>query len=234
MLALFNSTRAQTLPKWEEKHFILSSGMSGWAALAMEHNTSVILLPVRYHAMPYLLTNRPMGCESNWSSLLAWRKILYAAQTGHMSGWSLSATRVSFWPFSCSFVFKTWPSIFLGIPIFHFLMGGCWWWHCCGCKISSQLGERPSRHFCLTGRCTCWPLIGFFVHTWSSTDQWFSQRSSSQQRLLRGNWGGGSLPVQEGRKTSLWWSGFAAWWCALLFLVQRLSSCTCLFDLTSW
>ncbi len=79
--ALSDNSRAQTLPKWEEKHFILSSGMSRWAVLLKEHKRSKIL-PVRYLAIPNLITNRPMGCESDWPSLLAWRKILYAAWTG--------------------------------------------------------------------------------------------------------------------------------------------------------
>ncbi len=35
---------------------------------------------------------------------------------------------------ACSSVFKTLPSIFSGIPVFHFLAGGCQWWHICGWK----------------------------------------------------------------------------------------------------
>ncbi len=97
ILALSNNTAAHTLPEWEEKRFNSSPGMSGWAVLATKRKVSPILLPVRYLVMPNLLTNSPIGCELDWPSLLARRKILYAARTGQMSGWSLSVTKVSFW-----------------------------------------------------------------------------------------------------------------------------------------
>ena len=76
MPALSSNMRAHSLPEWEEKCFNSSPGMSGCAVFATKRKVSVILLPVRYLVMPNLLTNRPIGCESDWPSLLAWWKIL--------------------------------------------------------------------------------------------------------------------------------------------------------------
>ena len=84
MPASSSNTRAQTLPEWEEKRFILSADRSGLTAFAMEQKTSAILLPVRYLVMPNLFTNTAMGSESDWPSLFDQRKIRYAAQTGQM------------------------------------------------------------------------------------------------------------------------------------------------------
>ncbi len=234
MLALSNSTRAQTLPKWEEKCFILFSGIC-LDRLPLQRS---VICPWSYCLWDIEL------CHTYWQTgpwvvnltgPASWLEGRLCIKLGlsicpgdpcQQLGWVSSHS-------TCSFAFKMWPSIFLGIPVFHCSMSGCWWWHCCSRKICSQLGERPSQLFCPTGRRTHQPLIGFFAHTRSSADQWFMQRSSSQQHLLQGNQGGSSLPVQEGRQTSLWWSSFAAWQCLLLFLMQRLSSCTCLFNLTS-
>ncbi len=101
-----NNTAAHTLPEWEEKHFNSSPGMSGWAVLATKRKVSAILFLVRYLVMPNLLTDSPIGCELDWPSLLAQRKILYAAWTGQMSGWSSSVTKVSFWSFCLFFCIK--------------------------------------------------------------------------------------------------------------------------------
>ncbi len=107
-----NNTAAYTLPEWEEKRFNSSPGISGWAVLATKRKVSAILLPVRYLVMPNLLTDSPIGCELDWPSLLAQRKILYAAQTGQMSGWSSSVTKVSFWPFCLFFLYSKCDSQF--------------------------------------------------------------------------------------------------------------------------
>jgi len=65
---------------------------------------STIYLVLSILFAPYCLQNdriTPLlrACESDWPSLLSRRKILYAARTGQMSGWSTSAIKVSFWPF---------------------------------------------------------------------------------------------------------------------------------------
>jgi hypothetical protein len=82
-----NSTSAQTLPKWGGKRLILSSDWSGWTILERDCRTSEILFPVRYFVIPFLFTNTANGSESDWSSLLAHIEVLYAAHTGHISGW---------------------------------------------------------------------------------------------------------------------------------------------------
>jgi hypothetical protein len=101
--ALSSSTRAHTLPEWDENLLILSSDKSGWTFLAKVRSTSEILYPVRYFVLPFLLTKTAMGCLSVWPSLLDRRKILYAAQTGQISGWLSSDINVINWPFCLFF-----------------------------------------------------------------------------------------------------------------------------------
>jgi hypothetical protein len=59
--ALSSSTRAHTLPKWDENLLILSSDKSGWTFLAKGQSTSEILFPVRNFVLPFLLTKNSHG-----------------------------------------------------------------------------------------------------------------------------------------------------------------------------
>ncbi len=105
---------AQTLPEWEEKHLILLSDRSRWTAFAQDCRTSEILPAVKYLVRPYLFTNMPMGSEYDWPSLLVWRKILCAAWTGQMLGWSSSATKVIVWLSCLIFLIRKVILIFFG------------------------------------------------------------------------------------------------------------------------
>jgi hypothetical protein len=98
-----SSMRAHTLPEGDENLLILSSDKSGWTILAMVRSMSEILFPVRYFVFPFLLTKTAMGCLSVWPSPLDQRKILYAAQTGQISGWLSSDINVIDWPFCLFF-----------------------------------------------------------------------------------------------------------------------------------
>ena len=98
-----NRTRAQTQPEWEEKHLMLSSVRSGWTALVTDCKTSWTLFSVRYLVIPNLFANTAIGSESDWFNLFDWRKMRYAAWTGHIPGWLSSATRVMDWPFCLFF-----------------------------------------------------------------------------------------------------------------------------------
>ncbi len=70
-----SSTRAQTLPECKEKQLNSSADRSGWTLFVMDCNTLAILPPMRYFLIPNLLTNTPMGSESDWPSFLALRKM---------------------------------------------------------------------------------------------------------------------------------------------------------------
>ena len=85
MPASSKSMRAQTRPECNDIPLNSSADQSEWTFFAIDQSTSAILPPVRYFLMPNLLTNMPIGSESDWSSFLALRWMRWAARTGHMS-----------------------------------------------------------------------------------------------------------------------------------------------------
>ncbi len=136
-----SSSRAHTLPEWDENLLILSSDKSGWTFLAKVQSTSEILFPIRYFVLPFLSTKTAMGCLSVWLSLLDRRKILYAAWTGYISGWLLSDINVIDWPFCLFFWIQKLFSFSLGKGTPH-LKGGLWWPYHFHRKKSNLLAER--------------------------------------------------------------------------------------------